>query len=162
MLAYPLLDYPAAASSGQTRPDSSAPWRSRGHPAVRGAIQRDGFQCRGALCRASQAPSNGRPRLVPPGIRGTPEVKAKFTHFSILQFYEPLFSDRYRNEHFSLSISDSEHLAYREHFINIMFNERLSDSFWTPKHFGHFWTTFWVSFGLRIGHNLRNVRILHL
>ena len=43
-----------------------------------------------------------------------------------------------------------------------MVNDKFLDNFWTAKHFGHFWTTFFVGIGLRIEHNLRNVRNLHL
>ena len=31
----------------------------------------------------------------------------------------------------------------------------------TIKYVGHFWTTFFVLFGLQLGQDLRNVRILH-
>ena len=42
-----------------------------------------------------------------------------------------------------------------------MSTDKYLDNFWTPKYFGHFWTTFLVIIGLRIGQGLRSVRILH-
>ena len=60
------------------------------------------------------------------------------------------------------SVVAREHLAFRKQFINIVSNDKCLDNFWTPKHFGHFWTTALVSIGLRIGQDSSNVRILHL
>ena len=60
------------------------------------------------------------------------------------------------------SVTVREHLACREQFINVMSNDKYLVNFWTSKHLDIFWTTFFVSIGLRIGQDLRNVRILHL
>ena len=60
------------------------------------------------------------------------------------------------------SVTVRVHLTCRERFINIMFNEIFSNRFWTPKQLDIFRSAFWVSIRLRIGHNLKNVRILHL
>ena len=58
------------------------------------------------------------------------------------------------------SVTVRGHLACKEQCMNIICDEKYLGNFWTPKHFGYFWTTFLVRIGLRIGHNLRNVRIL--
>ena len=58
------------------------------------------------------------------------------------------------------SVTASEHLTCREHFLHAMSIDKYLDNIWTPKHLVRFWT-FLVGIGLQIGQDLRNVRILH-
>ena len=61
------------------------------------------------------------------------------------------------------SVTVKEQLACRKHFINILFIENFFRTvFEHQNNLDIFWTTFWVIIGLRIEHNLRNVRIVHL
>ena len=58
------------------------------------------------------------------------------------------------------SVTVREHGASREQFNNVMIKDKHLDNFWTPNILGIFWTTFLVIILLRIGQDLRNVRIL--
>ena len=58
------------------------------------------------------------------------------------------------------SVTFIEHHICSEHFLNIMSEDKYLDQFWTPKHFGYFWTTFLVRIGPRFGQDLRNVQNL--
>ena len=60
------------------------------------------------------------------------------------------------------SVTVREHLAFREQLINVTSNDKDLDNFRTPRCFGHFLDNIFVRIGLRIGEDLRNVRILHL
>ena len=60
------------------------------------------------------------------------------------------------------SVTVREDLACREQFINVTSNDEYLDNFGREKNLDIFWTTFLSSIGLRIGQDLRKVRILHL
>ena len=63
-----------------------------------------------------------------------------FMNFSTLWAYRVQFSEGYCIVRFSPSISDREHLACREQFINVMSNDKYLVNFLDVK-------TFWTFFG---------------